>query len=246
MSSHCGQSAALGCFLLCLLLALLQIRPMPHASRRLFFSTSPTCPLDPTDPPPVARTSEGFLFYAPQFGQSNQLVALRNAAAWALLLNRTLVLPHLLGHAVEAAYNNSVPKRQMASLSALFDLRRARRLVAPLRVIAVEDFLALRLRPSRVLQVTASKLKLVAVRDDYFTALSLNWGPPLELPMRAFTPVTIRQTFGACAHHRQPSAHFSIPTCAVHHCLSAPLLQSARLPLLVCCVRPPAWELTFA
>lgn len=48
-----------------------------------------------TDPAPGAR----FLLYAPQFGLGNQLVALRNAAVWALILNRTLVLPHLLGHA---------------------------------------------------------------------------------------------------------------------------------------------------
>ena len=41
---------------------------------------------------------ERFLLYQPQFGLSNQIVALRNAVVWALLLNRTLVLPHLLGH----------------------------------------------------------------------------------------------------------------------------------------------------
>ena len=41
---------------------------------------------------------ERYLLYQPQFGLSNQIVALRNAVVWALLLNRTLVLPHLLGH----------------------------------------------------------------------------------------------------------------------------------------------------
>ena len=48
--------------------------------------------------------AERYLLYQPQFGLSNQIVALRNAVVWALLLNRTLVLPHLLGHGIGAAY----------------------------------------------------------------------------------------------------------------------------------------------
>ena len=36
-----------------------------------------------------------YLLYSPQFGLGNQQITLRNAVVWALLLNRTLVLPHL-------------------------------------------------------------------------------------------------------------------------------------------------------
>lgn len=45
-----------------------------------------------------ARTSKRYLAFEPQGGLSNQLVALSHAAAWALVLDRTLVLPHLLPH----------------------------------------------------------------------------------------------------------------------------------------------------
>ena len=47
---------------------------------------------------PAEEHGERFLLYQPQFGLSNQIVALRNAVVWALLLKRTLVVPHLLGH----------------------------------------------------------------------------------------------------------------------------------------------------
>lgn len=44
-------------------------------------------------PPPAhaAGDDENYLVYAPQFGLSNQLVALRNAVMWAVILKRTLV-----------------------------------------------------------------------------------------------------------------------------------------------------------
>ncbi|KAL1529392.1 hypothetical protein AB1Y20_000343 [Prymnesium parvum] len=146
--------------------------------------------------------AERFLFYSPQFGHSNQLVALRNAAAWAAVLNRTLVLPHLLGHATEAQYRLGKPDRPKAAYAEVFDLARARRGVRPLKLVQASDFLALGLRPQRVLQVTGSALKLVRLRDDYFEALSLKWGPPLEIRMRSFTPHSIRYSFGGCTHHR--------------------------------------------
>ena len=46
-------------------------------------------------PSSAPTTDERYLIYGPQFGLSHQVVALRNALAWASLLNRTLVLPRL-------------------------------------------------------------------------------------------------------------------------------------------------------
>ena len=45
-----------------------------------------------------SRQRTRYLAFQPQGGLSNQLVALAHAAAWALVLDRTLVLPHLLPH----------------------------------------------------------------------------------------------------------------------------------------------------
>ena len=45
-----------------------------------------------------SRQRMRYLAFQPQGGLSNQLVALAHAAAWALVLDRTLVLPHLLPH----------------------------------------------------------------------------------------------------------------------------------------------------
>ena len=90
---------------------------------------------------------ERYLVYSPQFGMSNQFVALRAAAVWAVLLNRTLVLPHLLSH--------GTADERLAHGDA-FDLTHARLArLAPLRLIDMDDFLALGLRPSCVVMLNA-------------------------------------------------------------------------------------------
>ena len=85
-----------------------------------------------------AAAGERFLLYSPQFGLSNQLVALRNAVVWALLLNRTLVLPHLLGHGTAQI---------RAPHSSAFDVQAARAAIAPLRVEEMEPWLRLGIAP---------------------------------------------------------------------------------------------------
>ena len=81
---------------------------------------------------------ERYLLYQPQFGLSNQIVALRNAVVWALLLNRTLVLPHLLGHGTA---------QLRAAHSSAFDVESARAAVAPLRLVEMEPWLRLGIAP---------------------------------------------------------------------------------------------------
>lgn len=96
---------------------------------------------------PLAASAERFLVYSPQFGLSNQLVALRNAAAWALMLNRTLVLPHMLHHStgsplaehgqmfdVDAAHARSAPLR-LREMSAFL---RGRGIAPPARLVALD------------------------------------------------------------------------------------------------------------
>ena len=69
---------------------------------------------------------EQFLVYGPQFGLSNQIVALRNAVVWALLLNRTLVVPHLTGHVSEEKHLAGHSSAVRVPHGHLFDLGRIR------------------------------------------------------------------------------------------------------------------------
>ena len=163
------------------------------------------CAPDELDPSAHGRASardgigERFLVYAPQFGLSNQVVALRNAVVWALLLNRTLVLPHLLGHGTAAT---------MAPHGAAFDAPRAAAAIADaLRVEEMPAFLARGLEPRGVLVLDINIRMRVAGDDAYFEALGVRWHnrtAPLRVPMADFTPASIVAAFGGCtaAHHR--------------------------------------------
>ena len=158
-----------------------------------------SCALDVLDGGQISdqtMAQERFLVYAPQFGLSNQIVALRNAVMWALLLNRTLVLPHLLGHGTADA---------MALHSAAFDVMHAERVLAPeLRLEEMPSFLARHLRPRHVVALDTS-IKMRAANDAYFTALGVDWHSavaPMKVTMTNFTPATIRATFGDCTNHR--------------------------------------------
>ena len=155
----------------------------------------------------VLPSAPKYLLYAPQFGLSNQLVALRNAVAWAQLLNRTLVLPHLLAHGTvypRAPFGNA------------FDVSSARAALSPLRVIDVTTFLSLGLAPAGVLALQTTNRFRPADAHAYFDALGVTWhrgaggaARELSVPMQAmrdttaFSPAAILRTFGGCgARHR--------------------------------------------
>jgi hypothetical protein len=144
--------------------------------------------------------SERFLVYSPQFGLSNQLVALRNAAGWASLLNRTLVVPHLVHGPPHAS------RMRLARHGAIFDVATAARRLAPaLRVIEMRSFLPLGLTPARLVQLSTNT-KFSFLSYDYLDAIGLSaWhrdAPPLRITLLNFEPDTIRHAFGSCAHHR--------------------------------------------
>ena len=145
---------------------------------------------------------ERFLVYSPQFGLSNQLVALRNAAAWASLLNRTLVIPHLVTGPTHAA---SV---SLARHGAIFDvLTAARRLAPALRVVEMRDFLPLKLTPDRLV-LLSTNTRFSTPSYDYLDTLGLSsWhadpaAPPLPIMVAHFMPGDVRASFGGCGHHR--------------------------------------------
>ena len=151
----------------------------------------------------AAPTGERYLVYAPQFGLSNQLVALRNAVAWAQLLNRTLVLPHLLAH-------GTVHPR--AAFGLAFDAASARRALAPLRTIEIDSFLRLGLAPAGVVALATTNRFRAADVNAYFDSLGVPWhkhadGAPNVLSVAmtarskadgAFSPAAIVRAFGGC------------------------------------------------
>lgn len=146
--------------------------------------------------------SERFLVYSPQFGLSNQLVALRNAAGWASLLNRTLVVPHLVQGPPHA------PRMRLSEHGAVFDVASAARRLAPaLRVVEMRAFLLLGLTPARLVQLSTNT-KFSSVSYDYLDAIRLSgWhqqadARPLSITLPDFGTGTIRRAFGGCAHHR--------------------------------------------
>lgn len=132
-----------------------------------FALTVPSCPIEAHGRTVSSEGDERYLVYQPQFGLSNQLIALRNAAAWAVVLNRTLVVPHILGHLDEAEYtNNHRPHRTMTEFANAFDYASAARTLAPLKVMDMDSFLVLRLPVARLVQVDTVKMSLVTVSSS--------------------------------------------------------------------------------
>ena len=146
---------------------------------------------------PPLDLGERYLVYSPQFGLSNQLVSLRNAVSWALLLNRTLVLPHLLGHATADV---------MEAHGSAFATAQAVGAVAPLKIIEMEAFLREGAQSAQVLRLQ-TKTKYSVASDAYFRALGPRWqplvpGPALAVPLHGFSAHAIVNAFGGCGHHR--------------------------------------------
>ena len=180
-----------------------QVAPVPPDAPLEIASAEPPhgCALDDgggggnDDAPADASGSQRYLLYQPQFGLSNQIVALRNAAVWALLLNRTLVLPHLLGHGTA---------QLRAAHGAAFNVESARSAVSPLRIEEMDSFLGRGLAPRRLLVLDIA-IKMRGADDAYFDQIGLSRrtsAPPLRVPLRNFTPTAILAAFGGCGHHR--------------------------------------------
>ena len=169
---------------------------------------SPSCLIDELvdqESPPVAMDGddERFLMYAPQFGLGNQQITLRNAVVWALLLNRTLVLPHIVTHA--GCSNDTLCEasaRELASHGDAFELGD----VAPLRTMDMREYLRRgESPPPRLLVLAIRALWAYRMTDDYWRLIgwpSLSTQPPLDVPLRGFRPDAITSAFGACTHHR--------------------------------------------
>ena len=130
---------------------------------------------------------ERYLLYQPQFGLSNQIVALRNAVVWALLLNRTLVLPHLLGHGTA---------QLRATHSSAFDVEAARAAIAPLRVEEMEPWLRLGIAPQVTRRVGAPPRP--AIPRIHPAPLCTHHSTPCIHPANPVSP--------ACMHPRACSA----------------------------------------
>jgi len=137
---------------------------------------------------------ERYLLYSPQFGLSNQLIALRNAAGWASALNRTLVLPHLVAGPPHAAEVSVVPH------GSLFDVAAAAAKLRPaLRLVEMRSFLGLNLPPARLL-LPAARTRFSNVSYAYLDALGLSrW-------RAAAGPLSLHPSRTRLCRHRAPAA----------------------------------------
>ena len=115
------------------------------------------------------RVEERFLAYQPQGGVSNQLVALTHAAAWAVVLGRTLVLPHFLPHLDitrsndSTAYLGQPPSLNVDELPP-FERFFAASPVAGLRTVPITELLQRGLRPSVMVTLTSFRFRFFSRR----------------------------------------------------------------------------------
>ena len=165
--------------------------------------------------PPSAPASPRYLLYAPQFGHSNQLVALRNAAAWASILNRTLVLPHLTSH---------TGGKPLAAFGAAFDVAGGAAAALPLSLLELDDYKRFGLPPPARHLVLDTNTRFAVADDAYLAAVGLA-APPLYVPLRTFSVAAIADAFGGC---RQTTLSFRSLFAAFDH---KPLSAS-----------PPGWS----
>ena len=156
-----------------------------------------------------------------QGGLSNQLVALSHAAAWALVLNRTLVLPHLLPHQdIRASSGGNAPLSYAGQPASLvlsellpFDSVFAPKTVAGLRTISISQLMRRGVRPDSMVQLPEIEATMhMKSSSTYFDALG--WQglrrQPVELKQvvqgcnavsscqKLLAPMLVRRTFGGC------------------------------------------------
>ena len=140
---------------------------------------------------PAAPADERYLLYQPQFDLSKQALTLRNGLAWASLLNRTLVLPHLVGRTLAHA-----------AFGSAYDLDHARAAVAPVQLAEMDEFVELGMLPERMLELETGIL-LDANTNAYLENVPLMpTVPPHPVPLATFTAATIQGAFGGCEAHR--------------------------------------------
>ena len=147
-------------------------------------------------------------------------MALSHAAAWALVLNRTLVLPHLLPHQdISASSGGNAPLSYAGQPASLvlsellpFDSVFAPKTVAGLRTISISQLMRRGVRPGSMVQLPDMATKHMKSSITYFDALG--WQglrrQPVELKQvikscnavsscqKLLRPMLVRRTFGGC------------------------------------------------
>ena len=148
-----------------------------------------------------ARQMERYIVYSPQFGLGNQQITLRDAVVWALLLNRTLVVPHIVGH---SGCSNQTLCAASSTEMAPHELAFSLHSVGPLRVISMTQFLELELKPRRLLVLPIKVLWAFRMEDHYWDMIGVQWHrehQPVKVPMPNLELKTIQDAFSACHHH---------------------------------------------
>jgi len=153
----------------------------------------PPVELDSSKRPAVAPSevddgSRQFLVYQPPSGLGEWFVSLRNAAALARVLKRTLVIPHLL-------WDGGVTSP--VAFSSIFDLAPLRRLVAD--SLEMDEFLKLRLAPMSLVLLHVKDPRLVPSRL-YFDAVA-GWSnlSATHMPAQNCYSIDVTRLYGGCS-----------------------------------------------
>ena len=132
----------------------------------------------------------------------------RPLSRWAALLDRTLVLPHLLGRGSGGGGSGGLAR---AAFGRAYDLDRARAGVSRVELIEVDRFAQLGIVPERLLQLRTRAASGGGSGgggggggEGYLrsTLPLLPAAAALDVPLDSFSSDGIRGAFGGCGAHR--------------------------------------------
>lgn len=161
------------------------------------------CPLPEED---RLLGQQRYLAYQPQGGLSNQRQSLITAAIWALALNRTLVLPHLLPHADAASVSISKgvqmvmgqpSKLRRDDLIPYEDLFRVRR-IPGLRTMDISALVNSSMLPTFVELPEVTSFMKTGL--SYFKAIGWTWERATSVTEIPTSTSAIHKMFGSCKH----------------------------------------------
>lgn len=144
--------------------------------------------------------NQKYFVYNPQMGMNNQIQALSNAAHWASILHRTLVIPHIFFPRASAA--DFKDTRDWIQYNELFDAAGLNSVYPGLEFVYATVSFMQALAPSHLISVDAKRPVFDTLQDGYFKAFGWEGihGVDLRKSVRLNDDRHIVGTFGGCEH----------------------------------------------
>lgn len=128
------------------------------------------------------KGGQKFLFFAPQMGMNNQLIAIVHALQWAKILDRKLIIPHLFFPRVNAA--SSMVPDEWVEYTDVFDISDISKL-GPFKHAYVSPEHLRYFSPERI--IAMEKTPLFDTLDTYYLSY-FGWGNVTRIPLREYIP----------------------------------------------------------